>query len=223
MNYFATIFSSTVTIGQLLIAMLTAAGLGLLVSLSYMYKNTHTKGFAASLVVLPVLVTVVIMLVNGNIGAGLAVAGSFSLIKFRSLPGDARDLTSVFTDVAVGLCCGMGYVAIAAVLTLLVLAVLTVLTGVNYGGNDEKQRTLKITIPESLNYEESFKDILENYTANCELVNVKTASLGSLYKLEYLVTLKDLSLQKEMIDEIRVRNGNLEVSLGKAAAAKGEL
>ena len=203
--------------------MLTAAGLGLLVSLSYMYKNTHTKGFAASLVVLPVLVTVVIMLVNGNIGAGLAVAGSFSLIKFRSLPGDARDLTSVFTDVAVGLCCGMGYVAIAAVLTLLVLAVLTVLTGVNYGGNDEKQRTLKITIPESLNYEESFKDILENYTANCELVNVKTASLGSLYKLEYLVTLKDLSLQKEMIDEIRVRNGNLEVSLGKAAAAKGEL
>ena len=192
-------------------------------SLSYMYKNTHTKGFAASLVVLPVLVTVVIMLVNGNIGAGLAVAGSFSLIKFRSLPGDARDLTSVFTDVAVGLCCGMGYVAIAAVLTLLVLAVLTVLTGVNYGGNDEKQRTLKITIPESLNYEESFKDILENYTANCELVNVKTASLGSLYKLEYLVTLKDLSLQKEMIDEIRVRNGNLEVSLGKAAAAKGEL
>ena len=202
--------------------MLTAAGLGLLVSLSYMYKNTHTKGFAASLVVLPVLVTVVIMLVNGNIGAGLAVAGSFSLIKFRSLPGDARDLTSVFTDVAVGLC-WMGYVAIAAVLTLLVLAVLTVLTGVNYGGNDEKQRTLKITIPESLNYEESFKDILENYTANCELVNVKTASLGSLYKLEYLVTLKDLSLQKEMIDEIRVRNGNLEVSLGKAAAAKGEL
>ncbi|MBQ1477505.1 MAG: DUF4956 domain-containing protein [Erysipelotrichaceae bacterium] len=223
MNYFATIFSSTVTIGQLLIAMLTAAGLGLLVSLSYMYKNTHTKGFAASLVVLPVLVTVVIMLVNGNIGAGLAVAGSFSLIKFRSLPGDARDLTSVFTDVAVGLCCGMGYVAIAAVLTLLVLAVLTVLTKVNYGGNDEKQRTLKITIPESLNYEESFKDILENYTVNCELVNVKTASLGSLYKLEYLVTLKDLSLQKEMIDEIRVRNGNLEVSLGKAAAAKGEL
>ena len=203
--------------------MLTAAGLGLLVSLSYMYKNTHTKGFAASLVVLPVLVTVVIMLVNGNIGAGLAVAGSFSLIKFRSLPGDARDLTSVFTDVAVGLCCGMGYVAIAAVLTLLVLAVLTVLTKVNYGGNDEKQRTLKITIPESLNYEESFKDILENYTVNCELVNVKTASLGSLYKLEYLVTLKDLSLQKEMIDEIRVRNGNLEVSLGKAAAAKGEL
>ena len=223
MNYFATIFSGTVTIGQLLIAMLTAAGLGLLVSLSYMYKNTHTKGFAASLVVLPVLVTVVIMLVNGNIGAGLAVAGSFSLIKFRSLPGDARDLTSVFTDVAVGLCCGMGYVAIAAVLTLLVLAVLTVLTKVNYGGNDEKQRTLKITIPESLNYEESFKDILENYTVNCELVNVKTASLGSLYKLEYLVTLKDLSLQKEMIDEIRVRNGNLEVSLGKAAAAKGEL
>ena len=203
--------------------MLTAAGLGLLVSLSYMYKNTHTKGFAVSLVVLPVLVTVVIMLVNGNIGAGLAVAGSFSLIKFRSLPGDARDLTSVFTDVAVGLCCGMGYVAIAAVLTLLVLAVLTLLTKVNYGGNDEKQRTLKITIPESLNYEESFKDILENYTVNCELVNVKTASLGSLYKLEYLVTLKDLSLQKEMIDEIRVRNGNLEVSLGKAAAAKGEL
>lgn len=203
--------------------MLTAAGLGLLVSLSYMYKNTHTKGFAASLVVLPVLVTVVIMLVNGNIGAGLAVAGSFSLIKFRSLPGDARDLTSVFTDVTVGLCCGMGYVAIAAVLTLLVLAVLTVLTKVNYGGNDEKQRTLKITIPESLNYEESFKDILENYTVNCELVNVKTASLGSLYKLEYLVTLKDLSLQKEMIDEIRVRNGNLEVSLGKTAAAKGEL
>ncbi len=222
MNIFASIFSTTTTVNQFLAALGVSLVLGFLVSLSYMFRNTHSRSFAGSLVLLPALVTLVIMLVNGNIGAGLAVAGSFSLIKFRSVPGTARDLTCVFIDVAIGLACGMGYVGIAAVFALVVLDVGLLLTLTGYGKDNDRQRTLKITIPEDLDYCEVFRDILDTYTEAGELVNVKTASLGSLYKLEYVVTLKDLSKQKEMIDEIRVRNGNLEVSLGKLTA-KGEL
>ena len=223
MNIFGSIFTGSVTVSHLLIAMGASLVLGFLVSLAYTVKNTHSRSFAVSLVVLPALVTVVIMLVNGNIGAGLAVAGSFSLIKFRSVPGNARDLTSVFTDVAIGLCCGMGYVAIAAIVTALVLPVSLLLISAGYGNADEKERTLKITIPETLDYDGAFADILAKYTDKSELVNVKTASLGSLYKLEYLVTLKNTATIKEMIDEIRVRNGNLEVSLAKNVSGKGEL
>ncbi len=222
MNIFASIFSTTTTVNQFLAALGASLVLGFLVSMYYMFRNTHSRSFAGSLVLLPALVTLVIMLVNGNIGAGLAVAGSFSLIKFRSVPGTARDLTCVFIDVAIGLACGMGYVGIAAVFAFIILFIGTLLTLTGYGKDDVRERTLKITMPEDLDYCEVFRDILDTYTEASELVNVKTASLGSLYKLEYVVTLKDLSKQKEMIDEIRVRNGNLEVSLGKLTA-KGEL
>ncbi len=188
-----------------------------------MYKNTHSDSFTLSLVIFPALVTLVIMLVNGNIGAGLGVAGTFSLIRFRSAQASAKELTCIFLDVAAGLACGMGYVMIAALFTVIVLAVSFLLTTMGFGRGDEKIRSLKVTIPENLDYDGLFEDIFEKYTRHHDLENVKTASLGSLYKLEYTVEMKDNAAQKQMIDEIRVRNGNLEVSLGKAVLRKGEL
>ena len=219
MNLFGSIFSTSTTVTQFAAALSASMVMGLIVSFFYMYKNQSSKSFATTLVILPAAVTMVIMLVNGNIGAGLGVAGSFSLMKFRSAKGDARDLICIFLDVAVGLCCGMGYLTIAAIFLAIVLAVAFVLSIVNFG-EDKTERVLKITIPEDLNYDEAFDDVLSEFTTRHELVSVKTSNLGSLYKCEYVLTLKDANKQKAFLDELRTRNGNLEVSLGKYAQAK---
>ncbi len=219
MNLFGSIFSTSTTVTQFALALAASMAMGLVVSFFYMYKNQSSKSFATTLVILPAAVTMVIMLVNGNIGAGLGVAGSFSLMKFRSAKGDARDLICIFLDVAVGLCCGMGYLPIAAMFLLIVLLVAFVLSVINFG-EDKTERVLKITIPEDLNYDEAFNDVLAKFTTRHELISIKTSNLGSLYKCEYTLALKDSGKQKEFLDEIRTRNGNLEVSLGKYAQAK---
>lgn len=223
MNYFGSIFSATTTLSEFLIAVIVSMVLGLLVSVYYMYKNNHSRSMTVALVVLPAMVTMIIMLVNGNVGTGLAVAGSFSLIRFRSAAGNAKDLMCVFLDVAIGLACGTGYVVLATIFSLIVLVATFILSTINYGDRKANDCLLKITVPEDLNYYDAFTDIFDKYTSRYELQSAKTIALGSLFRCEYELTLKDITKQKEFVDELRVRNGNLEISLGKKLDAKEAL
>ena len=205
----------TVSVGEYLIAMGAALVLGILIALVGRYKSRQTKSLSVALVLLPVIVLTMILLVNKQFGAGLAVAGAFSLMRFRSAPVTARDMVLLALSIAVGLCCGLGFVGIAAILTVLVLAVLFILTLLGFGEVKSGRRVLNIVIPESLNYDEVFSDLFEKYTKSCELIRVKTTNMGSLFKLRYAVELRDVSKEKEFIDELRVRNGNLEISIMK--------
>lgn len=223
MELFSTIFTGDFTVGQFLIALCASIILGLLVSIYYMYKNSHSKSLALTLVLLPAIEAVVIMMVNGNLGAGIAVAGSFSLIRFRSVKGTAKELTCIFLAMAIGIICGTGYVAVATMFTLVILFVAFFLTLINFGSNSNNQKLLKITIPESLNDDGVFDDILKKYTTSYELLSIKTVNLGSLFKLTYEINLNDNKHTKEMIDELRVRNGNLEIMCTSLATEREEL
>ena len=211
------IFSSGQITGT---AFLVTLGLALLLgigtALLCMYKNKYSQSFAVTLAMLPATVAVVIMLVNGNIGAGVAVAGGFSLVRFRSAAGTAREIGMIFLAMTLGLALGMGYVGLA-ICFFLVMAVFTaVLTTVDFGGKKEGERTLKISIPESLDYEGLFDDLFAEYTNSSELDKVKTTNMGTLYELTYRIVLKDAAKTKEFLDELRCRNGNLTISCGKA-------
>ena len=211
------IFSSGQITGT---AFLVTLGLALLLgigtALLCMYKNKYSQSFAVTLAMLPATVAVVIMLVNGNIGAGVAVAGGFSLVRFRSAAGTAREIGMIFLAMTLGLALGMGYVGLA-VCFFLVMAVFTaVLTTVDFGGRKDGERTLKISIPESLDYEGLFDDLFAEYTNSSELDKVKTTNMGTLYELTYRIVLKDAAKTKEFLDELRCRNGNLTISCGKA-------
>ena len=211
------IFSSGQITGT---AFLVTLGLALLLgigtALLCMYKNKYSQSFAVTLAMLPATVAVVIMLVNGNIGAGVAVAGGFSLVRFRSAAGTAREIGIIFLAMTLGLALGMGYVGLA-ICFFLVMAVFTaVLTTVDFGGGKDGERTLKISIPESLDYEGLFDDLFAEYTDRSELDKVKTTNMGTLYELTYRIVLKDAAKTKEFLDELRCRNGNLTISCGKA-------
>ena len=163
------------------------------------------------------MVTLVIMLVNGNIGAGLAVAGTFALVRFRSAPGTAKEITGLFMAVAIGLACGMGYVGVALIFFVLMSLYVLGLGAVRFGEEGEKHRHLKITVPENTDYESLFADLLEKYTSFHELNKVRTTNMGTLYELQYRVVLKDPRQIREMIDEIRCRNGNLNIVCSREA------
>lgn len=209
--------TQTFALGAFLGCSFVSLILGLLAAWAYTYKCICRKGFAQSLVVLPLLVQVVIMLVNGNIGTGVAVMGAFSLIRFRSVPGGAREISFIFLTMAIGLATGMGYLAVAVLFTVLACLVCLLLAYLDFGGRRDNQRDIRITIPESLDYEDVFQDLLDAYTTKWELTSVRTANLGSLYKLCYRVTLKPGAREKAFLDDLRCRNGNLEISCGKIA------
>ena len=190
--------------------------LGLAIALVYTFTTkNHTAGFIATLAMIPAVVQVVILLVNGNLGAGIAVAGAFSLIRFRSIPGTAKEIGAIFIALATGLASGMGYVAFAVVFAVIMLVVLIIYNFVGLGKRNSAKKILTVVIPESINYDEVFDDILSKYTADYELVTVKTTNMGSLFKLTYEIVLKNEKDQKKMIDEIRTRNANLEISCNK--------
>ncbi|MBQ9425077.1 MAG: DUF4956 domain-containing protein [Erysipelotrichaceae bacterium] len=222
-NIFASIFTGQLTLGQFVLAITASMIMGLILSLVFMCRNTYTKSFISALILIPAVETVVIMLVNDNLGTGLSVAGSFALIRFRSVKGNARELVAVFIAMTIGIVCGTGYVALAGVFTLLLCAVMFVLNLTGFGSVSENERYLKITIPESLNYDEVFNDVLERYTGRYQLESIKTLTLGSLFRLEYSITMKNVSDVKKMIDELRTRNGNLEIMCGKPAVNREEL
>ena len=211
------ILSAQITLPQFLICELTAMVLGFGTALVFLVRDRHTNAFSQSLALLPGVVTLVIMLVNGNIGAGLAVAGTFALVRFRSAPGSAKEITGLFMSVAIGLACGMGYVGVAVIFFVLMSVYVLGLGAARFGEESEKHRHLKITVPENTDYESLFADLLEKYTAYHELIKVRTTNMGTLFELQYRVVLKDPRQIREMIDEIRCRNGNLNIVCSREA------
>ena len=189
--------------------------LGIIIALAYKIQDKASKNFLVSLTVMPVIVQIVIMLVNGNLGAGVAIMGAFSLIRYRSAPGSAKEIAAVFLSMAIGICTGMGYVAFGAVMTLIICGVLILFSKTALLGKSGSEKQLKVTIPENLDYSGIFDDIFEKYTLANSLEKVKTVNLGSMYELVYRITEKDEKQEKQMLDEIRCRNGNLTVICGK--------
>lgn len=180
-----------------------------------MYKSTYSQSFVITLAVLPAMVQIIIMMVNGNIGAGVAVAGTFSLIRFRSAPGTAKEIVLVFLATAIGLATGMGHVAVAVVFFAVIAAFLLLLTAGGFGAGAEDERLLKITIPENLDYDGLFDDLLLKYTRTFELERVKTTNMGTLYELCYRIVLRDEHSTRDFLDDLRTRNGNLNIVCGK--------
>ena len=162
----------------------------------------------------------VILLVNGNVGAGVAVAGAFSLVRFRSAPGTAREIGVIFLAMAIGLAAGMGYIGLAVLFFVIVAAVTLLLTRFNFGGSKRSERILRITIPENLDYEGLFDDLFQKYAENCSLEKVKTSNMGTMYELQYRIALKDAKIPKAFFDEIRCRNGNLNIVCGREAVGE---
>ncbi len=198
---------------------------GLILSFAYMYRSKYTKSFVVTLALLPAIVCIVIMMVNGNLGAGVAVAGTFSLVRFRSVPGTAREIGAIFIAMASGLISGMGYLGYSLLFILILGAVILLYTLLNFGNakTADMDKTLHITIPENLDYSGVFDEIFDEYTTSCKLIQVRTTNMGSLYRLTYSLTLKSSDIQKELIDKLRCRNGNLEISLCSQETLPAEL
>ena len=214
--------NGTITGTAFLLATLCSLVIGVFIAFMYTIKNSYSKSYIITLALLPAIVQVVIMLVNGNIGAGVAVAGAFSLVRFRSAPGSGKEITSIFLAMAVGLATGMGYIGIAAIFAAIITIANLILSNVSFGNGANEEKTLKITVPEGLDFEGIFDDIFERYTTKADLVEVKTSGMGSLYKLNYSVVLRSKASTKGMIDEMRQRNGNLEISCSRPVAVKSE-
>lgn len=214
-----------ITIGDFLLCVLVSLAVGLMLAGSYMYRCRYTRSFVFTLSMLPAVVCVVIMMVNGNVGTGVAVAGAFSLVRFRSVPGTAKEISMLFVAMGAGLIAGMGYLAFALLFTLL-MGVLTLLfSRISFGAkrNSSKYKTLTVTIPEDLDYSGIFDEIFLRYATTWELTRVKTTNMGSMFRLTYDLTLKDTGKEKAMLDELRCRNGNLEISVSPQSTTVTEL
>ena len=214
------IFNSILTEGifsiqNFLICIFVALVLGLLLALCSKYKSHYSKSMFISLAVLPAIVCTVILVVNGNIGVGVAIAGAFALVRFRSMPGDAKQIAFVFLSMAAGLVAGTGYIGYAILFVIIMCLVILLYTKLMANQKETDIRTLKITVPESLNFNDIFENTLKKYTDMHELTETKTANMGSMYKLTYEIHIRDICDVKEMIDELRCQNGNLEISLIK--------
>lgn len=215
--------TSTVSLVDCLICIGVAIILGGVISFTHKLTTKTTSNFLLTLTILPALVQVVILLVNGNLGTSLAVAGAFSLIRFRSMPGNSKEIISVFWAMAVGLGLGMGYILYSIIITIIVAILVIILSKVLSKNQDLLQRKLKIVIPEDLDYEEIFEDLFKKYTNKYELTKVKTTNMGSMYELAYIVTMKENVKQKDFMDEIRCRNGNMLVMLERPELSEVEL
>jgi hypothetical protein len=198
--------------------------LGIVISLIYMISSErYTKNFIITMALLPTLVMVVILMTSGNLGTAVAVLGTFSLVRFRSVPGTSKEIAGIFFAMAVGLACGMGQLLFAALITVVISIIFLLLNKTKFGEKKEESKHLKITIPENLDYSGLFDDIFGKYTSSARLDKVKTVNLGSMYELDYSVAVKDPAQEKAMIDEIRTRNGNLSISCGRFAESGMEL
>lgn len=225
---FGSIFFATQTeqmsVKNFLICITASLIMGAFIALIYTLKNRSSASFVLTLAILPSVVSVIIMMVNGNIGTGVAVAGAFSLVKFRSAPGNAKEIANIFLAMGTGLICGMGYIAYAVLFTLILCLAMLLLQLAGFGKKKStSDRFMSITIPEDLNYTAVFEDIFKKYTSRHTLTSVKTSSMGSLFKLKYDLTLRDASAEKDFIDELRIRNGNLEISLSLPKSDSDEL
>ncbi len=222
---FDTEMTTVISPGDFLICVGSSLAIGLILAFAYMYRTRYTKSFVATLALLPAVVCVVIMMVNGNVGAGVAVAGAFSLVRFRSVPGSAKEIGAIFMAMGTGLIAGMGYIGYAFLCAVIFGLISILYSRLDLGGkkNAFLYKTLHITIPEDLDYQDVFEPIIRNYASECELVNVKTTNMGSLFKLTYNIKLNGAGKEKEMINKLRCRNGNLEISVSKQETVVGEL
>lgn len=216
---------SVISVTDFLLCLVFSLVLGLVMAFAYMYRTRYTKSFVITLALLPAVVCVVIMLVNGNVGTGVAVAGAFSLVRFRSVPGTAKEICTLFLAMGAGLIAGMGYLGFAVLFTLVMCVMFVLYNRLDFGSkkNSETFKTFAITIPEDLDYSGIFDDIFAEYTLSHDLVRVKSTNMGSMFKLTYNVMLRDVTREKEMIDKIRCRNGNLEITVSKQETVGTEL
>jgi len=217
------ILTGSLTIEIFLLCMACSVILGGIVAWAHSKCNNSSKGFVLTIALLPAIVQMVIILVNGNLGTGVAVMGAFSLVRFRSIPGNAKEITSIFMAMAIGLATGTGYLAVAGLFVVIIVGLNFIYNKTKFGEPKHIDKDLNITIPEGLDYTGIFDDLFEKYTTKSELVMVKTANMGSLYKLNYRIGLKNQVQEKAFIDELRCRNGNLEITLAKVAFGMDEL
>ena len=228
-NLFRSLFDTDMTVvitpAEFLTCLGVSLGIGLILAALYQYHTRYTRSFVVTLVLLPAVVCVVIMMVNGNVGTGVAVAGTFSLVRFRSAPGTAREICAIFLAMAAGLIAGMGYLGYAVLCTLVLggAELLFRMLSAKADGGASLYKTLHITIPEDLDYSDVFDEPLREFTREYELTSVKTTNMGSLFRLTYNITLRDSRTEKSLIDRLRCRNGNLEITVSKQETAIGEL
>lgn len=218
--------SETIDVGAFIICVGVSLLIGIFLAFMYAFRTKYTKSFVITLALLPAIVCTVIMMVNGNIGAGVAVAGAFSLVRFRSVPGSARDIGSIFMAMGSGLIAGMGYLGFAILFTLIMGVALMIFTNIPFGMSKKRdaiEKTLKITIPEDLDYYSVFDDTFDTYTTEHSLISSKTTNMGSMFKLIYNVSLKDPSKEKEFVDALRCQNGNLEIAITRQEVTNNAL
>lgn len=212
----ATTTGESFTFINALIVIFASIFLGIITSCVYMYTNAkrgYNQGFLTTLIMLPVIISIIILLVGNNVARAFSLAGAFSIIRFRSAPGDPKDIAYIFFTLAVGLTCGMGYIGYAFVFTIILSALILMLELVKFGAPKGKTMQLKITVPEDLNYEGVFEEVLSEFAISYDLERVRTRDFGSLFELYYRVQLKPEANQKSFLDELRCRNGNLNISL----------
>ncbi len=215
-NFLASVLSETMTFNDVLTVLLSSLAVGFVISLLYIVthkKTGYTPSYAVTLVMLPAIIAVIIMLIGNNVARAFSLAGAFTIIRFRSAPADPKDITYVFFTLAAGLALGLGFVGYAAIFTLALALVMLILESLRYGIPRTEHFILKVTVPEDLNYQNLITDILQEYSTSHRLKKVKTVDFGALFEVVYFVELKKGVNQKEMIDKIRTRNGNLNVQL----------
>lgn len=206
---------ASVSTGIAFLYTVLAGVFGFIISLTYLKTGKVSKNFARTLIILPILVCVVMLVVNGNLGTSVAIVGAFGLIRFRSLQGNSRDIAFVFFAMSIGLICSVGDIPFAAGVTILVSVVLIVLNVLHYAEVKTEEKELKVTMPENLDYMSLLDDLMERYTMRNKMVRVKTTNMGSLYEITYFIQLREAAKEKEFLDEIRCRNGNLTVICGR--------
>lgn len=223
-SVFASETQSTLSVGLFLLCILVALICGGIYVAAFPFRARGSRSMRLSLALLPAAVCVVIMMVNGSVGVGVAVAGAFSLVRFRSAPGNAKEISVIFMAMCSGLIVGVGYFAYALLFSVLMGGLLMALTAFwEKERNRDCARTLKLTVPEDLDYTGAFDEAFHTYTESAELTAAKTANMGSLYKLTYRVVLKPTVSEKRFLDDLRVRNGNLEILLARAEENEKDL
>lgn len=193
--------------------------------IAFTYKLTqdeeyYQRSLAITLVMLPIILSVIILFIGSNIARAFSLAGTLSIIRFRSAPGDAKDIGFIFFDIAAGLACGVGLYGYGAVFVLVLCAALVIVEKAHLFKPKNVQKSLKILVPEDLNIDGAFDDILDRYTKKHSVSRIQTADLGSLYQVVYTVTMADGADEQQFINELRTRNGNLTIILSRTANVK---
>lgn len=210
------ILTRPLTLPALLACFAAAALLGVVTALVFTFGERHSAGFALTLALMPLAVATIILLVNGSIGTGVAVAGAFALVRFRSAPGTAREIAAIISEMALGLALGMGYVGLAAIFGAIVCLLTLALTALRFGAPSPREKQLRMTVSEDLDYESAFDDVFAQHGVRARLERVRTTHMGTLFELTYALRLPDGGIPKGLIDDLRVRNGNLSILIGAA-------